>query len=123
MIYFTKTLLLFFSLLVFCFNSGLLISSRALEKISGIEESYPSPDIYSFQNILFFPVRDITFENYPAAGKPDRLIQKIKFPVYLASGILVVKNHLYPLMSVKDPGLVTDIFDSPDIGYPFSFFL
>lgn len=122
MIYLARTLVIFFSLLVFCLNSGLLISSRVLESISKFEESFPSPDPYSFQNILLFPVRDLTFEGYLTAGKPDRLIQKIKFPVYLATGSIVVKNHLYPSVSEQDPGLITDLFDPPDISFPFSFF-
>jgi len=119
----SKIVVLFFTLLISYINSGLLKSNSFQEKLTNIEESYPSSDHFSFQNIFLCPISDLIFKNNLVPGKTDKLLQKIKIPWGLSAGTLIIKNHQYPLKSEdNDPTLIADLFSSSDISFPFNYF-
>ena len=119
----SKIVVLFFTLLISYINSGLLKSNIIQEKSTNIEESYPSSDRFSFQNIFLCPISDLNFKNNLVPGKTEKFSQKIKIPWGLRPGTLIIKNHQYPVKSEdRDPTLITDLFGPPDISFPFNYF-
>jgi hypothetical protein len=119
----SKIVVLFFTLLISYINSGLLKSYSFQEKLTYIEESYPSSEHLSLQNIFLCPVPDLIIKNNQVPGKTDKLLEKIKIKWGLWAENLIIKNHLYHLKpEAEDPILIADLFSSSDISFPFDYF-
>lgn len=123
MINFSRTIIVFFTLLISYINSGFLLSNNTQESIFNLETSYPSPDRYSIQNIFLCPVSDLNIKNNLVPSKTEKLLQKIKIQWGIRSGTLINKNPQYHLKpDNQDPSLIADIFGPPDISFPFNYF-
>lgn len=119
----SKTVVLFFTLLIFYINSGILKSNNIQEESSNTEESYPLSDGFSFQNIFLCPISDLNLKSNLVPEQTEKFLQKIKILWGLRPGTLIIKNHQYPLkFEDKDPTLIVDLFGPPDISFPFNYF-
>lgn len=120
---FSKIAVIFFAVLISYINSGLLMSSKTQQILNNLEQSYPSSDRFSIQNIFLCPFSDLILKTTLVQGNTDKFIQKIKIPWGLRSGAIIIKNHQYLLKSEdKNPTLIADLFGPPDISFPFNYF-
>jgi hypothetical protein len=119
----SKIVTLFLTILISFINSGILKNNIIQENFTNLKESYPAEEIISAQNLFIILVPELNIKSKLIPVKPERFFQKIKIPVILRTCILINKNHLFPLIyEVRNPVYSTDLFESPDISFPFTFF-
>jgi hypothetical protein len=123
MVIFSKTVILFLTLLISYINSGLLLNTSGQDNLTNMESSYPSSDQLSIQNIFICPISDLNFKNNLIPGKTDKFLLRIKIPCILKTGVLLIKDHQYLLKpNCHGASLFAEILGPRDISFPFNYF-
>jgi hypothetical protein len=99
------------------------MNTSGQDNLTNMESSYPSSDRLSIQNIFICPISDLNFKNNLVPGKTDKFLLKLKIPCILRTGVLLIKNHQYPLkVNGHGASLFAEILAPQDISYPFNYF-
>ena len=118
-----KISVIFLALLIPCINAGLLYGNPYQYNLADTDISIPSTGHFSFADNILCTISDISVNDNPVVCKSVKYLKKVKPNWNIKTISSANSNCLFPLMAEEqDPSFLTDLFDIPDISFPFDYF-
>ncbi len=119
----SNVVIIFFALLIFYINSGYLNDNAFQESLTDADELAPLYDNFSIQDKFICPVSDPGIYDPLFTGKTEKFLQKIKLQWNLKAISATTKdNHFPPRSQDQNPSLLTTVYSSHKISFPFDYF-